>query len=134
MAVGGEIDDTFVFIDVVNRADIEVAFRYLTDQLAFLLVVQIDVVVVVALAGPYDVFPVFEVVTVQAVVVHIFFVGFLNDAANLSCLGVKLQEAVGVVAALVEGEGHVAVVVLPRRGIHIILLLKEGGAWFCHLS
>ena len=113
MAVGGEIDDAFVFVDVVDGPDIEVTFRYLTDLLAFLLVVQIDVVVVVALARPYNVFPVFKVVTVKAVVVHVFVVGFFNDAAHIARLCVKLQKAVGVVAALVEGEGHVAVVVFP---------------------
>ena len=64
MSVGGEIDEAFLLVDIVDGAYVEVTLGDLADEFAFLLVVEIDVIVVVALAGPEDIFPVFEVVAV----------------------------------------------------------------------
>ena len=127
LAIGREVDDAGLLVDALDVAHVELATGHLTDELCLLAVVEIDVIAPVALAGPQDATPVGKVVAVEAVVVHILVVGFLDEGSHLAGQGIQLQQAVGLVTAFVEGEGEGLAVVVPLRGRDVVLLAEEVG-------
>ena len=72
--------------------------------------------------------------TIKTVVVYVFVVLLFYDATYIACLCIHLKQTVGVMTTLIECKCHMTVVILPFRGIHIVLMLKQFGTWLYYLT
>ena len=125
LAVGREVDDALLLVDMLDATHVVLAASDLPDELSLLAVVEVDVMIAVALAGPEDALSVLEVTALLAVVVDVLVVALLDERAHLSRHGRELEHAVGVVPSLVELEGDGLAVLVPSRHAHLILMLEK---------
>ena len=76
---------------------------------------------------------------IEAVVVHVFGVGLLDERTDMARLDIHLQYTVALVPSFVVGKGHGLLTFVPTGCRHFVLVAKQlcGGLHYltcCHID
>ena len=126
-AVGREVDGLVLLVHVLHLAYVPFAAGNLVEGLPCRAVVQVEVVVVVALARPEDALPVAQVVAVDAGIVDVFLFLLLNQRAYAAVGCRHFEHAVDFVSAFVVLKGDALAVGIPGRSVQVVLVAEEFG-------